>query len=474
MEKTNKINKKNMKFKVNNAVVIALVLAIVLFLNVVLALVEDRVPKMKIDLTHDAITKVSNETRVFLNTLDQTDKEVEIIYLKGTADVTEETDTVLKQYDVYSENITYTVENYHTNPMVLEPFGISPEQVYEGTVVITNPKRTRYRAVMPTEMWSGAEFMLESKVTNAVAYVMSEESVNVCVAMGYESDENYLDIVQTMLDSNITVSQINLLDQNAYIPTEVDVLMLISPYRDLDVTELYKIDDYILRGGSVVVAMPFGMKLQNLESYLQNWGISVKNDVIYELDPNASYGDTGVAFYAKKADNEITKDISGNLIVSYVRSLSYKQTGDIAADVLLSTSAESVSTPPVDATAVTKDDIVYGPFNMAYLLEKPVGNSWDKTGKLLVTSTSSLWGVEGLAGVLTEVRFGNREFVINALNNLSEKKIESVVVPKKLATENIMDISDAQAGFLNIILCWLLPLAVLIAGIVVWLKRRNK
>ncbi|MBQ7875941.1 MAG: GldG family protein [Clostridia bacterium] len=468
------INKKNMKFKINNVVVILLVISIVLLLNIVLSLAEDRLPKLKIDLTHDAITKVSSETKVFLKSLDETDTEVEIIYLKGTQDVTEETDTVLKQYDAYSANITYTQENYHTNPMVLEPFGISPNQIIEGTVVVTNEDRDRYRAILPTEMWSGAEFLLESKVTNAVAYLMSDESINVCIAVGYESDENYLDIVQTMIDDNITVSRVNLVDKNAYVPTEVDVLMLLVPYRDLDVAELYKIDDYILRGGNVVVALPFGMQLNNLESYLASWGVKVNNDVIYELDANSSYGDTGVAFYAQKGASSVTDTISGNVIASYARSMSYTPTGDIECTKLLSTSAESVSTPPVDATEVTAEDIAYGPFDIAYLLEKPLGENWENTGKILVTSTPSVWGVEGLAGVLSEARFGNREFVSNALSVLSEKEVKSVIVPRKLATENIMDISDSQAGLLNILLCVLLPLGVLTLGVIIWFKRRNK
>lgn len=474
----NNINKKNIKFKINNAVVIALFIAIVLLLNIVLSLAEDRFPKLKIDLTHDAITKVSSETKVFLKSLDETDCEVEIIYLKGTQDVSDKIDTVLKQYDAYSANITYTQENYHTNPMVLEPFGISPNQVLEGTVVVTEKDRdkdkVRYRKILPTEMWSGAEFLLESKVTNAVAYIMSDESINVCVAVGYESDANYNDIVQAMIADNVNVSRVNLADKNAYVPTEIDVLMLLVPYRDLDLAELYKIDDYILRGGNVVVALPFAMQLTNLESYLASWGVTVNNDVIYELDANSSYGDTGVAFYAQKGASSVTDTINGNVIVSYARSMKYTPTGDIECTKLFTTSEQSVSTPPIDATAVTTDDITYGPFDIAYLLEKPLGENWENTGKIIVTSTPSIWGVEGLEGVLSESRFGNRKFVSNALGTLSEKEVKSVVVPKKLATENIMDISDAQAGLLNVLLCVLLPLGVLAFGVVIWFKRRNK
>lgn len=472
--KEKKNNGKNIKFRVNNAIVVAMVLTAVILMNIILSLAEDRFPKLKVDLTHDALTKVTDETRAFLKGLEEGDSEIDIIYLKGTKDVTKETDTVLKQYDAYCENIDYCVENFHTNPLILEPFGIDSGKVTEGTVVVTNKDRTRYRAISPSEMWSGSEFLLESKVTNAAAYVTNDESINVCVAVGYESDANYLDMIQAMIDDNVTVSRINLADDNAYVPSMVDVLMLLVPYRDLDVKEIYKIDDYIQRGGSVVVALPFGTQLENLESYIESWGVKVNNDVVYEMNSDASYGDTGVMFYPQKDSESFACDISQNIVASYVRSMSFTKTGDIECTRLLHTTKDSVATPPVDANKVTSEDIVYGPFDIAYLLEKPVGDSWDKTGKLIVTTTPSVWGVEGMSGVLNESRFGNRAFLTNSIKELSDKSVASVLVPKKTATENIMDISDAKAAILKVLICILLPIVVLILGAIVWLKRRNK
>lgn len=471
MDTKNRFNAKKAKFKINNIIVTALFLSIVLAMNIFLELAEDKFPKLKTDLTQDAITKLTNETKVFLKALDETENEVDIIYLKGTSAVTEETDTVLKQYDAYSANTTYTVENYHKNPLVLEPFQIGASQVVDGTVVVTNKDKTRYRAVSPTEMWSGSEFLLESKVTNAIAYLMSDADISVCVAVGYENDENYVNIVQKMLDNNIDVKLVNLLENG--IGKNVDVLMVLNPGRDLDAKELERIDNFILSGGSVVVSMPFGATRENLESYIASWGVKVNNDVIFEYDKNASYYDMGSTFYAQKGTSDITAGIEKNIVLTYARSMSFTKTGDVECTRVLSTSGESLATPP-EAKNLTRDDIEAGPFDVAYLLERPVDNSWDRTGKLFVTSTSGIWGIEDALGALEEIKFGNSEFVMNTLTALSEKEVKSVTVPKKTATENIMDISDAQAKFLKILICVLLPICVLLLGVTVWIKRRNK
>ncbi len=468
----NKVDLKRLKFKVNNVVVIAFVLVIAVLFNSVCYLLENKFPRFKFDLSDNGLTRITSITGDLLDELDETDAMVDIIYLKGTSDVSEDVEDVLKRYDAYGHNVTYTVENYHTNPLILEPFGINPELVYEGTVVVTNKDRTRYRAIIPSEMWSDADFLLESKVSNAICYVVSNEITSVAVATGYGNDENYTTLCQVLFDDNYYVSTIDLAKQN--IPEDLDVLLILAPYNDLTEAEIANTDSYLSKGGSVVVALPFGTTLNNLEAYLSIWGVKANNDVVYEMNPSYSFEDAGVAFYPNKKGHMIADNIESNLLINHARSIEVKKVGDIDASLLLCTSDMAVTTPPVDSNQVKAEDIKEGVFNLAYILEKPVENDWEKTGKLLVTSTPSIWGVEGVKGVIEETRFGNRAFVNESLSYLSGKEIQSVAIPRKTATNNVMNISDKAAGTLSVIFCTLIPVLVLLMGIVVWIKRRNK
>lgn len=467
-----KINTKRLKFKINNTVVIAFAIACVVLLNIAVSLMEDKVPKMRIDLTEDAITKVTRETKVFLNVLDQTDTEIEIIYLKGTSDIDTITDNVLSQYDYYSGNVKYTQLNYHKNPAALNSFNISPSQIMEGTIVVTNADRSRYRAILPTDVWSGEEFLLESKITNAIGYVMSTESINVCIATGYGSDDYIANFLDALIDDNLTVSRIDL--STTVIPEGIDVLLLMDPYADITENEIVNIEEYVRNGGNLIVALPsYAIKLPNLETYLKYWGISVNSDLIYEYDEQSSYEQTGAMFFAQNGEHEITESIKGRILATNARSLSFNPTDDLEADVLFTTTDMAVSVPQT-SEEITKEDVVYGPFNIGYVVERPLNGSFETTSKLIVTSTPSIWGVESVENVVSQSRFGNRAFISNAIAYASGKSLKNVIVPNKTSKNNVLAISTFQSLIFTLIFCFLLPVLVLLGGAVMWFKRRNK
>lgn len=467
-----KVNTRRLKFKINNTVVIAFAVVFVILLNMVLSLAEDKFPRMKTDLTENGLTKLTNETKLFLTSLDEGDTEIEIICFKGTNDVASLVKDVLEAYDYYSENITYREENYHKNPTALASFNISASRITDGTVIVTNKDKTRYRAVLPGDMWSNSEFLLESKVTNAISYIAGSESVNVCIATGYGSDDYISSLIQALIDDNLSVSRIDLSTTN--IPDGIDLLMIISPLADLTEREIKSIDNFALRGGSLIVALPsYAVSLPNLETYLKYWGISVNGDLIYEYDETDSYEQSGLWFFAENENHAVTDNVKGRILASNARSLNFTPTGDIDAAVLLSSSEKAVSVPQ-NKEQLTKEDVNNGPFNIGYVLERPLDGSYEKTSKLIVTSTPGVWGVDSAIDVMSESRFGNRQFVSNAISYASGKAVQSVAVPKKSSSENIMTISNAQGSLFTVALCILLPVLVLLCGIFVWLKRRNK
>lgn len=461
-----KINTKNLKFKVNNTVVIAFVVIGIILLNMVFSLAEDKLSFMRADLSRGEVTNITRETKALLRALDETDTQIEIIYLKGAGDVPTMEDYLLSGYESYSRNLVYKTENYLTNPMALTPFSVNAGQISDGTVIVTNKDRSRYKFVLPTDI-----LKLESSVTNAVAYVMADETVNVSIATGYGSDEYISGLLEVMIDSNFSVSRIDL--STVYVPDEVDVLVIMSPYADLTESEIANVDNFVLRGGNLVVALPStAASLPNLEAYLSYWGVSANADFIFERDENSSYEQMGTAFFAQNGESEITDGISGRILAYNARSLNFTPTGDIDCDVLLTTTEQAASLP--QSENVSTEDINYGPFHIGYVLEKPLNGSYETTAKMIVTSTAEVWGVGSLESFLTETRFGNREFVTKAFSHASGKSVRSVAVPEKASSDVTLTLSKFQSFAFSLVLCLVIPAIVLIWGIAVWLKRRNK
>lgn len=493
-----KINFKNLKFSINNTVVITFAIVLVLLLNITAVLVETKFPKLKLDLTESRVTKISNETKSMLKRLDEGDTEIDIIYLKGTKDADSRVTSVIEQYDAFSKNIEYKVVNYHTNPVLLNSYSITADANVDDSVLVARKDKSKAKLIAASEMivnnQSGTVFKLENLLTNAIGAVSSDKQMTVCFTTGHgeivgavKTDENGNNVTGGMMlvgflrSENINVYQYDL--STGEIPEGIDIVMIMSPESDFTQAEIDSLDNYLLKGGSVAVSLPSAIVLPRLEGYLKNfWGISANNDIISEADPQSQVDETGVYFYANKTAHDIVKDIYGRVITSYARSLSFNPTGDIEADVLLTSSSNAYSMP-IGENGIDTQKVQAGQFNLAYALEKPLNGSFENTAKLIVTSTESIWGIthdsitnyDKIIDIsLEEKSFGNSDFVINALSHSFGEAIESINVPVKTSMVSVLTMSRMQAGLTSKLLGFVLPFAVILAGVIIWFKRRNR
>ena len=186
-------------------------------------------------------------------------------------------------------------------------------------------------------------------------------------------------------------------------------------------------------------------------------------------------------FYSTVTDSDAVKDLGNRILNSYARSLEYTKIGDIEEDLLLTTSNDSYSVP-VMGSELDRENMKKGQYQLAYILEKPLG-SFENTSKVIVTSSPSVWGVsENIVTdfdyhvyySLSEESFSNAEFVMNMLSTVYGEVIQSIYVPIKSRKVSILNISEFTAKVLQRVFCVIIPLIVLLMGVVVWLKRRNK
>lgn len=493
-----KINFKNLKFSINNTVVITFAIVLVLLVNITAVLVETKFPKLKLDLTESRVTKISNETKNVLKRLDEGDTEIDIVYLKGTKDADSRVTSVLEQYDAFSKNVGYKVVNYHTNPVLLNSYNITADANVDGSVLVATKDKSKAKLINAAEMivnyQNGTVFMLENLLTNAIGVVSSNKQMTVCFTTGHgeivgavKTDENGNSVSGGMMlvgflrSENINVYQYDI--STGEIPEGIDIVMIMSPESDFTQAEIDRLDNYLLKGGNVAVSLPSATVLPRLEGYLENfWGISANNDIISETDSQSRFDETGVYFYANKTEHDIVNDISGRVIASYARSLSFNPTGDIEADVLLTSSSNAYSMP-IGENGIDTEKVQEGCFDLAYALEKPLNGSFENTAKLIVTSTESLWGITHdsitnydaiVYNSLGEKSFGNSDFVINALSHAFGEAIESIYVPIKTREVSVLTMSRAQAGLMSKLLGFVLPFAVILAGVIIWFKRRNR
>ena len=71
--------------------------------------------------------------------------------------------------------------------------------------------------------------------------------------------------------------------------------------------------------------------------------------------------------------------------------------------------------------------------------------------------------------------FNNAAYLVNIFNTISEKGDDSVTIESKELKNTELGVTDASTGAaMMIIFVIALPLAVLIIGLVLWIRRRNK
>jgi ABC-type uncharacterized transport system involved in gliding motility auxiliary subunit len=86
--------------------------------------------------------------------------------------------------------------------------------------------------------------------------------------------------------------------------------------------------------------------------------------------------------------------------------------------------------------------------------------------------------VSGSSGMLDSYSIDNSslsdsEYLLNVFNTLTDKK-ETIKIQSKTITGKELNISTAEANWLGLIFALLIPLAIIGAGVVIWLYRRHQ
>ena len=97
-------------------------------------------------------------------------------------------------------------------------------------------------------------------------------------------------------------------------------------------------------------------------------------------------------------------------------------------------------------------------------------NAVDRKGShiLVLTSPEML-----MAPFFDYATLNNAEYIFGAVNKLNGKEQSIVIAPKSLAGD-MLEASDAQTSVMSTIATIIIPLAIAIAGVVVYIRRRHK
>lgn len=323
----------------------------------------------------------------------------------------------------------------------------------------------------------------EEDITGAFIRALKNNARTVCFVSGSgehqfdDSDRSgYSRFRDLLTKEEYTSKSISLL-QKAEVSVDCTVLVVAGPTSDYQQPAVDAIKKYVEDGGRALFLMDPPLKVgrseiadnEALGNLLQSWGVTLNKDLILDFNPIGQLAGLGpqVALVTSYASHNIVNEMKGSATgFPLVRSMEAKNGGKTTVDKLFSSSESSLATTKLNSAEINPNDPKNkkGPFTIAAAGTYRTGKE-NSQGRFVVIG-SSAWAANSF------INFnGNRDLAMNTVNWLSSDEDLISIRPKERDDRRVT-LTQSQMNWVRITSQFLIPLAMLVAGVAVWWKRR--
>lgn len=413
------------------------------------------------DLTPNEEFSLSPQTAKILKGL----KQDVNIYAFDRKDAFSKRRDLLGEYENASKHVAVQYVDPDRDPALAKEYGI---QSY-GTIEVVSG--ARHFQAQNTD---------EEGVTNALIRVlMGEKTIYFMDGHGERSIDDtgrdgFQNLKNELGNESYEVKTLMLLQKNE-IPTDCELLVIAGPKHDYLAPEIDTISKYIEGGGRVLIMLDPGVKLPNLNKMLAGWGVTLRDDLVVDLNPVARlFGTTPVMpLIIKYGSNPIVEPLQRTAtLFPLSRSIEIaKDAKGTPPEMLCQTSDDSFGVEGFNPSmqqisSRPRPGDVKGPLTVAVADTISGQDAKKSEGRLVVTGTSLL-GANAYLGFQ-----GNKDLVMNMVNWLSAE--ESLIsIRPKAQEQQTLNMNQRQMGQLLYLGVFGLPLIIILAGAGVWWRRRR-
>ena len=327
-----------------------------------------------------------------------------------------------------------------------------------------------------------AKSVTESEITGAIIRDLKTTTRTVCFVTG--SGEHQLDDTQRngfsrlkdiLAKDQYTTKSISLLEK-AEIPADCTVVVIGGPQSDYVPPAVDALKKYVEQGGRAMIMLDAPLKFGRptgdnaaLTDLLQSWGVTLDKDLLLDLSPVGQLMGLGpeIALVSTYDSHPIVDEMKGTATgFPLSRSLTIKNTDKTTVQKLFQSSATSLATTKLDSPNVNPSDPnnKKGPLTLAAAGSYKTGKE-NSEGRFVVVGSSS-WPANSF------INFnGNGDLALNALNWLASDEDLISIRPKEQENRTVT-MTHAQFNWVRLSSQFLLPGALLLAGVSVWWRRR--
>lgn len=518
-----KFNAKKLKHGTMATVFTCVFVALLVLVNVVTTMIFDRYP-VTIDLTSNKIYSVSNDTEDYVKKVN-VDVQVTVFADENTytnySSYNKQAVELLKNYCKLNHHITYRFVDIDSHPEIVKEYTDTISQfdiIFETKTKVDGKEISRTRKlgmldlltftdefeqqlsqsgysidVLAQQAGGDLAFLsyygsyvessnAEQAFTSALMTVTDPNPVYVTILTG-RSELTQLTYFQTLLTANgYNVNTVDITSED--IPSDTDVIVIPAPKTDYLEEDITKVSDFLNNDGNLgkqlLYIASYGQEdTPNLDEFLSEYGLAIGDGVICESDSGKYYNSPCVTVASDVSDN-FTQDVSTenpailSALCRPVKTL-FDEQDMVSTDAYLK-SSDSAYTANVEISQTTGqvqigDALAKGQQNYMAVGSKAKFTDDNDT---LYSSVIAV-GSEGLLSdtYLQYSQYQNSEYFISVINGLTGKTAGITITPKTI-TGNVFDITQQQKTVLKWTFCLGVPVVVLVVGIVIWVRRKNK
>ncbi len=430
-----------------------------------------------IDVTSQKLYSLTDQTKEFVAQM-QEDVTIYVIVKEDQQD--EVVGQTLQRYDDLSDHITVEYVDPTLNPQFYTQY--TSQTISLNSLIVVGEKRNK--VVDASDFYEGSYdgydyssytvtgYDAEGQITSALAYVTSEDMPKLYLTEGHGEYALSSSYQAALEKENVEYETVNLMNLDA-VPEDAACLLINAPQNDFNEGDRDKVLDYLNRGGKVIAVLAFQeQKLANYEAILNAMGVNAVNGMVVETEADhyyqqpiwllpdiysnaytsSFYYDGYYVFAPYSLGLQVAEDTEN---ITFQKIL---ETSDSAYAKLNFSSAESLEYGEGD---------VQGPFVIAVEAVKDLGDAGE--GTLVAVGCDEIFTDE--ADLV--VGGTNGRLFTNIMSSFCAHEVNVSIPVKDYEISGLM-VSNSYAIWIGTTVTVILPLAFLIVGLVIWLRRRKR
>ena len=473
------------KYRTMTLVYILLFAAALVLVNFMASLLSNRLG-LRYDMTAESLYALSDETVAMLQFVDQ---PIEITVFANEEELAETPLFVLPEQlrryvSVGGGRLSVRYVDPDLNPALVAEFREIAPFIGRYSVAVQNTETQRAKVLLYTDLVEMTEtfeidrflysydLRSEGEFNSAIHFVLSEQVAKAVILTGHEGD--YRDVLEPykgQIHSILTVANFDVEEidfRNRPLPGDAGLVVVLPTSVDFSKEKIDELEAFLSRPDANTAAILFTMAdqepLPRLDEYLADWGLRLGPQIIYDVQTQIPQ-----LLVPTVVDHDIFGKIAytGEVIVDSARPLhllwNANERGNRKIDRLMLSSissyARDLNNPGTSYGKTHNDED--GPFVIGAL-------GWQSN---LNAGTHSRLAV--LPGALINPghdRFSNRQLMFQVCNYFSPSQY-SVSIPPKSLDNPPLTLDDVTPFWVLLVA---IPVAVMVLGIVVWVKRRHR